>query len=134
MAKRRGARPALRLLSLLFAMALALGGVGLKLIQLQVVNSAHYRKIGALQRIRHLELQARRGGIFDRNGVPLALSVEARAIYVDPRLVDDPVGEAASLSRLLHLNPAAVLAKLTRPKTEFVYIARGLDISVAAQV
>ncbi|MHB8511214.1 MAG: peptidoglycan D,D-transpeptidase FtsI family protein [Actinomycetota bacterium] len=134
MENRRGARPALRLLSLLFAMALALGGIGVKLFQLQVVNGSKYRKLGTLQRIRHLELQARRGGIFDRNGVPLALSVEARAVYVDPRLVDDPAGEASALSQVLHLNQATLLSKLTRPKTEFVYIARGLDLSVAARV
>ncbi|GAC1421732.1 MAG: penicillin-binding protein [Actinomycetota bacterium] len=130
---RRGARPALRLLTLLLSLGLGLGGVGYKLVQLQVVHASAFEHIGAKQRIRHFQLPARRGGIFDRNGVPLALSVEARSIYADPRLVIDADETATTLTKLLGVDKDAIKERLKR-KSGFVYLARKVDLRVAQRV
>src|SRR5579884_3628933 len=57
-------------------------------------------------------LPAGRGTIFDSMGVPLALGEQATTIYVDPTEVTRPEYEAYAISRVLHLDPASVYAKL----------------------
>ena len=47
------------------------------------------------QRIRTVDLPARRGALLDRNGERLALSLPARDVYADPRFVRDPQRTAA---------------------------------------
>jgi cell division protein FtsI (penicillin-binding protein 3) len=130
---RRGARPAIRLFAILGVMALALTAVLGRLVQLQVVKASAFTDLGARQRVRRVELPAKRGTIFDRNGVPLAMSVDARAIYANPELISDPAGTARAISPLMGLEPALVQGRLSR-KAAFVYVARKLDVAVADRV
>ena len=130
---RRGARPALRLFALLGAMTVALVGVTGRLVQLQVVKAQAYESLGAKQRIRRVELPAKRGSILDRNRVPLAMSVDARAVYANPQYVTDPAATAKAIGPLLGIEPALVQERLQR-KAPFVYVARKLDVPVADRV
>jgi len=129
--RRRGARPALRLFALLGICSFGLVSIGGRLVQLQVVKAAAFEDLGAKQRVRHVELPARRGAIYDRNGVPLAVSVDARAIYANPQFIDDLKATAAALAKPLGSDAAAVLAKLMKKKAGFVYLARKVDIAAA---
>jgi cell division protein FtsI (penicillin-binding protein 3) len=130
---RRGARPALRLFVILAGMAFALTAVFGRLVQLQVVKAAAYQDLGDKQRVRRVELPAKRGTIYDRNGMPLAMSVDARAIYANPHFVSDPAGTAIAIAPLLGLEPALIQERLSR-KSPFVYVARKLDVAVADRV
>ena len=130
---RRGARPALRLFAILAAMTLTLTAVFGRLVQLQVVKAASFTTLGDRQRIRRVELPAKRGTIFDRNGMPLAMSVDARAIYANPRFISDPTGTAAAIAPLIGLEPGLIRDRLTR-RSPFVYVARKLDVTVADRV
>lgn len=133
MARRRGARPAYRLIGLLGCLAFGLIAIGGRLVQLQVVRASAYSDLGAKQRVRNVELPARRGGIYDRNGVPLAVSVEARAIYANPHFVVDASGTAKALSQILSVDSVTLKAKLTR-KDGFVYLARKVDVAAARRI
>jgi len=64
--------------------------------QLQLVQGAGWRERAAAQQTIRVVLPARRGTIYDRNGVPLALSQETFTIGVAPRELDD-AGRAARL-------------------------------------
>lgn len=131
---RRGrARPALRLFALLGVCALGLTAIGGRLVQLQVVKAAAFENLGAQQRVRNVELPARRGAIYDRNGVPLAVSVDARGIFVNPRFVDDPKATAAALAKELRMPVPDVAAKIAK-KSGFVYIARKVEVAVADRI
>ena len=130
---RRGARPALRLFAVLFGMTFALTAVFGRLVQLQVVKAATYQDLGSKQRVRRVELPAKRGTIYDRNGVPLAMSVDARAIYANPSFITDAAGTAKAIAPLIGLEPALIQERLSR-KTPFVYVARKLDVAVADRV
>lgn len=130
---RRGTRPALRLGALLASFTVLFVVVTARLVQIQVVQAEPLELLGAKQRIRKIELPARRGAIFDRTMAPLAVSTEARAIYANPRLVEDPDGVAALLSPLLDVD-AEVLAARLRRDVSFVYLARAVDPGVAEQV
>ena len=111
---------------------LALAG---RLTQLQGFSASTYARAAALQRTQVINLPAVRGEITDRNGATLAQDVDARAVYADPSLVDDPKATAAKLSPLVALSVAEIVKKITaNPKSEFTYIARGLAPAVGTKV
>jgi cell division protein FtsI (penicillin-binding protein 3) len=117
----------------LFAIAVVLVVLAGRLVQLQGLESTAYAAKAEQQRLRKVELAATRGSILDRDGRPLAMNVDARAVYADPKLVQDAPKTAAALSPLLRLPVADLTEKLSR-KTRFVYLARGVDPDVARDV
>src|SRR3954466_11524763 len=94
-ARRRRGRPARRLQVALVFLALVVTTFALRLIQLQGLDAPAYASAAAKQRARTIVLPAHEGKILDANGTPLAMTVDGRAVYADPRQVVDPVGEAA---------------------------------------
>ncbi|HXF35908.1 MAG TPA: penicillin-binding protein 2 [Actinomycetota bacterium] len=132
--------PAGRLLALLSAMGLALAAIVVRIAVLQ--GSAEGRELRAFgydQRIRPLELPATRGEILDRSGEPLAISLEARDVYADPRYVRDPVGTAQRLSQVLGLRPRDILPALLDDPGDpgddtFAWVARQVDADLAARL
>jgi len=81
---------------LAWGFALAALAVAGRAAQLQLVQGTSWRARAAAQQTTRISLPARRGTIFDRNGVPLALSQETFTIGVAPRELDD-AGRAARL-------------------------------------
>ena len=126
--------PAGRLIALFVAMALALGGLVVRLGVLQVRESGAYAALGIEQRLRTEQLNATRAKILDRSGSPLAVTLEARDVYANPAMVTDPIGESVQLSTLLGLKSKAVAGALATPDSTFVYVARGVDMEVAARI
>lgn len=104
-----------------------------RLLQFQGLQASAYAGAAEKQRLRSVTLAATRGDITDRNGQVLATTVDARAIYADPRDVTDAAATAALLAPALRLDAATLVAKLTR-KSAFVYLARGLEPAVANRV
>lgn len=125
--------PARRLVALLAALSLGFAGILARLLLLQVRDASAYQALARNQRVRTITLPATRGTIFDRNGIALAMSVPATAIYADPSLVTDPVAETAAISGDLHLDYIDVYATLVGKGT-FVYLARGLEPAAAASL
>ena len=126
--------PAGRLLALLIGMALALGGIVVRLAVLQVRESGTYEALGVEQRVRTEQLSAQRAEILDRNGSPLAITLDARDVYANPTLVTDPVGEAGTLAPILGVPRADVMAALRTAGTTFAYVDRGVPVDVATHV
>jgi cell division protein FtsI (penicillin-binding protein 3) len=94
-----------------------------RLIVLQVFDAGSLDQAAARQRLTVIDLPATRGRIFDRNLDDLALSVPARAVWADPRLVADKRATAARLARVLGI-PKAKLAGRLALRSHFVYLAR----------
>ena len=131
---RNGRRPpAGRLVALLVVMALAFSGILVRLVVLQVRDASEYRSLAKTQRLRRITVPATRGTIFDRNGEELAMSVPAKAVFVDPQLVQNAASEASVVSTELRLPYARVYTAMTRPG-RFVYLARGVDLDVAGRL
>jgi cell division protein FtsI (penicillin-binding protein 3) len=114
-------------------MTLALGGVAGRLVHLQVVKAETFENLGAKQRIRQVVLPAKRGTVFDRNGSPLAMSVDARAIFANPQFVTDLQGTAQAIGPLIGVEPALIAERLAK-KASFVYLARKVDVAAADRV
>jgi cell division protein FtsI (penicillin-binding protein 3) len=114
-------------------MLFALVGVVVRLGVLQVREAGAYSELGYEQRVRTNELPAVRGDILDRTGAPLAMSLEARDVYADPRYVDDPVGEAALIGPVIGRSSRDVETLLSSQGT-FVFLARQVDRDVAERL
>ena len=80
--------------------------------QLQLARGGDYRARAASQQTAPVSLPARRGTIFDRNGVALAQSQETFAIGVAPRDLDDPARAASLIARATGRQREAVRAAL----------------------
>jgi cell division protein FtsI (penicillin-binding protein 3) len=120
--------------ALLAAMLLAFAGVVARLTVLQVRDHDALAAQGLRQRVRPTDLPAERGAIVDRTGAPLAITLEARDVYADPRYVTDPVGEAARISRILDLRAREVERLLRARDSTFVYLRRQVDADVAERL
>ncbi|MGH3942444.1 MAG: peptidoglycan D,D-transpeptidase FtsI family protein [Pseudonocardiaceae bacterium] len=68
-------------------LVLALLAAGLKLVVVQGLQAEELSAQAASQRTTPQMLAAERGTITDRNGTPLAFSVEARALYAQPQRI-----------------------------------------------
>jgi cell division protein FtsI (penicillin-binding protein 3) len=123
--RRTRRRDGARLLALLVAAVAAFLAISGRLLVLQVLEAKPLDQAAARQRLHTIELPADRGRIFDRNGDDLALSVPARTVYAQPRLVHDRAATARRLAPLLGRSPAQVAAQLGS-RLPWVYLARKL--------
>jgi cell division protein FtsI (penicillin-binding protein 3) len=129
----RGRPPAGRLLALFAVFSMALTGVGARMVVLHVRDAPTYEALAAAQRIREIELPAERGTIYDRSMRELALSLPARAVYADPRLVTDPADAADRLAEILEVPRQELLSLLTSDDA-FEYLARRVDLQDAHRI
>jgi cell division protein FtsI (penicillin-binding protein 3) len=108
-------------------------GMATRLVMLQVIEAPAYARLAANQREREVEFPARRGAVFDRDGEPLAISVDLYTVFADPSLVRDPVDAAKRLAPVLHKRPAALEKKLrgTWPGDRFEFLARHVEPDLA---
>lgn len=123
-----------RLVTLLLLVSVAFLAIGARLVDVQTRAQDHYRRLGLDQRVRTVSLAAERGSIFDRNGNELAVSVERKTVYADPRVVGDPAEYAAKLAPLVGVDEGQLRSRLSQPGAAFVYVARKVENDVAARV
>ncbi|GAA2014374.1 cell division protein FtsI [Nakamurella flavida] len=117
----------------LWALVAMMMVAGVRLVDIQVVQASTFAAQAASQSNREVVLPALRGSITDRNGTPLAFTVQGRAVAARPALYADDaqrrqVAEmlVADLSATLPgLTVDDIMTKLTSGRT-FVYLARGL--------
>ncbi len=123
---------------MLLALAVSLWGliIGVRLFDLQVLERSFFEKQSARQSERTINLDPRRGPILDRNGRPLAVSVEAESIYAVPQDIEDPARTAAALGRALGLDAAGRrdLAAQLQKSRAFVWVKRKADPGTARAV
>lgn len=88
----------LRLLVVGLAFVVAWAGIGYRLFDLQGSQAVALASVGFDQRIREEPIDARRGTIYDRDGVELAMTIDGWNVVVDPTMLDDPRTTAAVLA------------------------------------
>jgi cell division protein FtsI (penicillin-binding protein 3) len=123
-----------RIRLLLAVFVLAFGIAFLRAAWLQGVRAASFGRLASSQQSDDVAIPAARGTIYDRGGVQLAIGEQAQTVYADPRRVTDPMSEAATVARVLRLDPNQVYRKLTDRTRGFVYIARKADPALAAKL
>jgi cell division protein FtsI (penicillin-binding protein 3) len=128
-----GFRPRVRLIVLLVVMFASLVVVATRLVWVQGVDSAHFVALASVQRDRTVTLPARRGSILDRNGNLLAMSVDAKTIIANPKLIVNPKAAAQTLGGALGIQPSDLEPALASGRS-FAYLARRIDPQLAAGV
>jgi len=111
-------------------------GIGVRLLQLQFLNRASFNRMAARQSERTINLDPRRGAILDRNGRPLAVSVDAESIYAVPQDLESPIHAAGALGRALDLDATGrkeLLGQLQKNRA-FVWVKRKVDPATARAV
>ncbi len=103
--------------------ALIFAAYGAKLVEVQAYQAPTLSLAATDNRTRTAVLTANRGEITDRNGAPLAISVEARNLTADQTKVVDAEETAKQIAEILSLDWEEITTNLIGEK-RFVYLAK----------
>src|SRR4051812_2058411 len=106
----------------LVALVVLLVVVGGRLALGQGVDGAAYANAAQQDRLRTYPIAALRGSILDRDGNPLAYTVDASRVVADPTVVKHPARTARALSPLVDVPVADLTDKLSED-TRYVVLA-----------
>ena len=119
-------------------MALGLGGIVSGAYNIEVKDGDSWYELAERQRQRRLHLTPKRGTIYDRNGAPLAESVEVPSVSIDavemlrgiePRYVQQRLEQyAARIAQAVSMPVEEVVEKLAR-KRRFAWLKRRISES-----
>jgi len=126
----------LRLMLLALSISLWALVIAIRLFHLQVLARSFFEHQGARQSERTINLDPRRGAILDRDGKPLAVSVDAESLYAVPQDIENPAATARALAGALGLDPAERkdLAAQLQKNRAFVWVRRKVDPQTAQRV
>jgi cell division protein FtsI (penicillin-binding protein 3) len=127
------ARSPFRLWSAFCIVAFVISLFAARLIQLQGVDASNYAALALKADAATVILEAPRADIYDRNGVPLAQSVDSSRLVADPTYTTPYATQiAAALHHRLGVDYIAALDLLRKPDTRYVLLARHIEPSRAA--
>ncbi len=98
------------------------------------VATGYFQHQGEVRYARTLDVPATRGKVVDRNGVVLAASVPAKAIWAIPDDVDATSQQLAQLAQLLQMPATELRRRLANDDRKFVYLRRQVDLDVAKKI
>ncbi|GAA1012643.1 cell division protein [Acrocarpospora pleiomorpha] len=121
--------PSRRINVALVVMAFVLSLFAGRLVQLQGLDSKSFQAKAAQQRVQPETLPARRGPITDVNGYELALTSDAREIYLDPYEVRPAQRDmiATTLAAELGRPKEEIAAKLAQADKRYLVVAKDVD-------
>jgi cell division protein FtsI (penicillin-binding protein 3) len=115
--------------------AMVLSVFGARLVQLQGLDPNSYAAMAAAEGVQNVVLPAERGDILDRNGKPLAGSVDGLMVVADPQMTAEKAPELARfLYHRLDVDYVDTLNKLREQGSRFEYIARRVPATKATEV
>ncbi|MDD1015273.1 peptidoglycan D,D-transpeptidase FtsI family protein [Pseudomonas rubra] len=108
-------------------LALMVGAIAWRIIDLQVVDRAFLKGQGDARSLRHIPIPAHRGLITDRNGEPLAVSTPVTTLWANPKEMQAAKDRWPALAAALKQDPQQLSARLEQQASkEFIYLVRGL--------
>jgi cell division protein FtsI (penicillin-binding protein 3) len=120
------------------AFGLWAGVIEARLLYLQVVRYDFLIDQAEVQQLSRKVIPGKRGEILDRRGHVLAVSVEAPALFANPRLIDDPARAVAKLCGALRdCSPEdrrVLQARFGNKETYFAYVKRRASADQAERV
>jgi len=119
------------MVSLLFTIAFV--AVSIQAFSLQVVQHEQLIKMAERQHQRSVPLIPARGGIYDRSGAALAVSLEMDSLYAEPRRIRNPAETAATLAPLLGISRQELHRKLASDRG-FVWVERQIKPETANRI
>lgn len=118
----------------MLVLTLAFGALLARAFYLQGPFSDFLQERGEARYARTLELPAVRGKIMDRNGVVVASSIPAKAVWAIPEDAELAVKEYRQLSQLIDVPEKELRRRLSDEDRKFVYLKRQVSPEVAGKV
>jgi cell division protein FtsI (penicillin-binding protein 3) len=118
----------------LAVLTLAFGALIVRAMYLQGPFSEFLQERGEARYARTLDVPAVRGKIMDRNGVVVASSIPAKAVWAIPEDVDADAKQLRQLATLLDMPLAELKRRLADEDRKFVYLRRQLAPEVAQKI
>ncbi|HUR92981.1 MAG TPA: penicillin-binding transpeptidase domain-containing protein [Gemmatimonadales bacterium] len=115
------AKPAARIAAIQFGFALGVLAILTRAAQLQIVEAEHWQREAASQRTVTEILPARRGALYDRNGIPLAITQEFYHVGIAPNELQDVRGAFVLLVRSLGVS-APALNREFQARKRWIYL------------
>ncbi|MGH8125584.1 MAG: peptidoglycan D,D-transpeptidase FtsI family protein [Rhodanobacteraceae bacterium] len=124
-ARRRRPHPRGRLTLVVAVLSLAGAGLVARAVDLQVVHQAFLQQQGDARFLREVKVPVSRGTIFDRDGVPLAVSTPMLSLWANPEQLLQHTDRIPELAKALGVNAVELTRQLQkRDGREFVYLRR----------
>lgn len=95
--------------------------------QLQVVDAGRLKHLAQKQHRKTINIQSKRGDIYDRNLKELAVSIEVDSVFAQPGKIDSPRAAAKALSPILAMGPSEIEKKI-KSQPNFVWLKRQVDL------
>lgn len=114
-----------------------IGGIGVRLVHLQVNQHEWLLSEARDQRRNQVKSKQLRGTIYDRSERALAMSVNAKSLFADPSEIEDVETTAKLVAAALKVKPNEIYKNLSEAKENgkrFVYLARRLDEETAQKI
>jgi cell division protein FtsI/penicillin-binding protein 2 len=111
-------------------LVLWMGGIGVRLVHLQVTKHQWLKQRAEGQRQDFKSSKLPRGTIFDRNERALAMSVRVKTLYADPTMIEDIKGSAKAIAKVLNVKESDLSKHLAGGKADekrFMPLAKDLD-------
>ncbi|KMT55071.1 cell division protein [Pseudomonas fildesensis] len=116
-------------------LAVMVGAIVWRIIDLQVVDRDFLIGQGDARSLRHIPIPAHRGLITDRNGEPLAVSTPVTTLWANAKELQVAKDKWPELAAALGQDPKALSERLeAQANKEFIYLVRGLTPEQGQQV
>src|SRR5450755_717884 len=125
--------PSKRLYILAAVLFLWVAAVLGRLVYLQVIKYQFFLNLASRQHGRTIDVDPRRGTIYDRNGAELAMSIDVDSVFAVPSEIPDQESTAQILAQVLDLDGQELLAHL-RSQKNFAWMKRKLDAETSERV
>ena len=114
-----------------------IGGIGARLVHLQINQHDFLRDKALGQRRDNTKEKQLRGSIFDRDNHTLAMSMKVKSLYADPQEIADTDAAAKEIAKALKIKPNEIAVKLREAKTNnrrYVVLVPKLDEEVVQKL
>lgn len=107
-----------------------------QLFNLQVLRHDELQSLAVNQQTAVISVEANRGTIYDRNGIPLAESATAYKVYIVPNKIADEDKQTVidGLSEILSVERSKIESAVSKTESSYVAVARRIEPDVATAV
>ena len=116
-----------RFIFLLGLISLMLLGLFIRSFYLQYLESDFLNKEGEKKHIKYISIPANRGSIYDRNGIPLAVSIPVYKLIVDPKTIlkkDNYSELLGALSNIISKPASEIDSEIRKRSTKRYYVLK----------
>lgn len=112
---------------------LSVVGLIVRMVDLAVINRQFLQTQGDARALRTVTGPAVRGMITDRNGYPLAISIQVYSVWINPQEFSFDAKSLRQLSTILAMKPEGI-RRIKNLDRQFVYLKRGVSSELASQI